>query len=179
MYFVAKHHALAVALHELAEERFAGAVRVDIGGVDEIAPGLAESVVDFCASSFAAPHPQSSPKVIVPSAASETRSPQCPGSLYFITFLSGVCLLSISGSLHTKPSRLRYRSQAPGNAAVGRDFRTGFGAVCLRRTGFVFSFFLLSPCFIREHCQNRDRMRPKHLYYRLNRSEVSLWNCDT
>ena len=43
--FRGQHHALAVALHELAEERFARPVGVEIGGLNEIAPGLAEGVV--------------------------------------------------------------------------------------------------------------------------------------
>jgi hypothetical protein len=43
--FRGHHHALAVALHKLAEEGFARPVRVHVRGVDEIAPGLAESVV--------------------------------------------------------------------------------------------------------------------------------------
>src|SRR5713226_6523895 len=43
----------------------------------------------FCASAFGEPHPNSSPKVIVPRAASETRSPHLPSNLYFIiVFLS-------------------------------------------------------------------------------------------
>jgi hypothetical protein len=36
------------------------------------------------ASAFGDPHPRSFPKVIVPSAASETRSPLLPSNLYFI-----------------------------------------------------------------------------------------------
>src|SRR5258708_40020676 len=45
--FGGQDDALAVALHKLAEERFARPVRVEVGGVDEIAPGIAESVVDL------------------------------------------------------------------------------------------------------------------------------------
>src|SRR5712671_5147965 len=48
----------------------------------------------FCASAFGEPHPHSSPKVIVPRAASETRSPLLPSNLYFMFLL----LLSFSNS---------------------------------------------------------------------------------
>ena len=43
--FGSDYHTLTVIFHELAEKRFAGAVSVKVGGVDEISAGLAESVV--------------------------------------------------------------------------------------------------------------------------------------
>src|SRR5437879_5108432 len=52
----------------------------------KLPPASRNASYTFLASSFAAPQPQSSPKVMVPSAASETRSPECPSSLYFTTF---------------------------------------------------------------------------------------------
>ncbi len=45
--FRSQHHALAVVLHELAQEGFAGSVGVEICGVDEIAAGFAERVVNL------------------------------------------------------------------------------------------------------------------------------------
>jgi hypothetical protein len=59
-------------------KQFAGSVGVDVRGVNEIATGLAKRAVHFSGFVLAAPQPQSSPKVIVPSAASETRSPLLP-----------------------------------------------------------------------------------------------------
>src|SRR6185369_856915 len=50
----------------------------------KLPPASRKASYTFRASSFAAPQPQSSPKVIVPSAASETRSPLLPKSLYLI-----------------------------------------------------------------------------------------------
>ena len=41
--------ALALAVHELAEETFACAVGVNVGGVDEVAAGFEEGVVDLAA----------------------------------------------------------------------------------------------------------------------------------
>ena len=73
-----------MALHKFAEERFARPVGVEVGGVDEIAPASRKASYTFRASSLAAPQPQSSPKVMVPSAASETRSPLLPKSRYRI-----------------------------------------------------------------------------------------------
>jgi hypothetical protein len=73
-----------VVIHELAEKRFARSVYVKVGGVDEIAARLAEGIVHLLASSLAEPQPHSSPKVMVPSAASETRSPELPNSRYRI-----------------------------------------------------------------------------------------------
>ena len=43
--FRGQDHALAMVLHKLAEKRFARPVGVKVRGVDEIAPGLAESIV--------------------------------------------------------------------------------------------------------------------------------------
>src|SRR5262249_21549304 len=43
--FRGQHDALAMALHEFPEERFAVAVGVEVGGIDEVPPGLAERVV--------------------------------------------------------------------------------------------------------------------------------------
>src|SRR5260370_33574058 len=43
--FRSEHDALAMPFHEIAEKRFAGPIRVDIGSVDEIAAGVAEGVV--------------------------------------------------------------------------------------------------------------------------------------
>src|SRR5215467_7956361 len=54
----------------------------------KLPPASRKALYTFCASSLAAPQPQSSPKVIVPSAASDTRSPEFPSSLYFIFSLS-------------------------------------------------------------------------------------------
>src|SRR5215469_718595 len=62
---------------------------------------------NFFASSLPAPHPQSSPKVMAPSATSETRNPEFPSSLYFIS-PSSISLGSLS-----------YRSQAAGSAITG------------------------------------------------------------
>src|SRR5580704_10977090 len=45
--FSSEHDALAMASHKIAEKRFAGPIRVDIGSVDEIAAGVAEGVVYF------------------------------------------------------------------------------------------------------------------------------------
>ena len=49
----------------------------------KLPPASRKASYTFRASSFEAPQPQSSPKVIVPSAASETRSPLLPKSRYF------------------------------------------------------------------------------------------------
>jgi hypothetical protein len=38
-----------LAVQELAEETFTGAVGVDVGGVDEVATGFEEGVVDLAA----------------------------------------------------------------------------------------------------------------------------------
>src|SRR5580700_7247110 len=50
----------------------------------KLPPASRKASYTFRDSSLAAPQPQSSPKVIVPSAASETRSPLLPKSRYFI-----------------------------------------------------------------------------------------------
>jgi hypothetical protein len=81
---VAITKALTVALHKLAEERFAGPVRVEVSGVDEISTSIAESVIDLSRLVLgSAPTPLFA-KVIVPSAASETLSPLLPKSRYRI-----------------------------------------------------------------------------------------------
>ena len=41
-----------MAVHELAEETFTCAVGVDVGGVDEVAAGFEEGVVDLAALLF-------------------------------------------------------------------------------------------------------------------------------
>ena len=68
-----------------------GGVNMRIGIIETIAfammkspPASRKASYTFRASSFAAPQPQSSPRVIVPSAASETRSPLLPKSRYRI-----------------------------------------------------------------------------------------------
>src|SRR5260370_40763496 len=43
--FRGQHHARAMVLHKLAEKRFARPVCVKVGGVDEISPRFAKSVV--------------------------------------------------------------------------------------------------------------------------------------
>src|SRR5260370_34981688 len=45
--FRGKHHALAMAVHKVAEERFARPVRVVVGWVAEIAPSPWEGSVSF------------------------------------------------------------------------------------------------------------------------------------
>src|SRR5882672_7531669 len=50
----------------------------------KLPPAARNASYTFRASSLAAPQPQSSPKVIVPSAASETRRPLLPKSRYFM-----------------------------------------------------------------------------------------------
>src|SRR5262245_54791570 len=54
----------------------------------KLPPASRKALYTFCASSLAAPQPQSSPKVIVPRAISDTLSPEFPSSLYFISLLS-------------------------------------------------------------------------------------------
>jgi len=71
-----------MAFHELAEKRFARSVCVKVGGVDEISASLAEGVVHLARLILSRTQPHSSPKVMVPSAASETRSPELPKSRY-------------------------------------------------------------------------------------------------
>ena len=44
-----QHDPVPMARHELAEQRFAGAVGVDVGGVDEVAARLQKGVVDLAA----------------------------------------------------------------------------------------------------------------------------------
>jgi hypothetical protein len=43
--FGGQHDTLAMAVHELAKKRFARPLRVDIGAVDKVAAGLAESII--------------------------------------------------------------------------------------------------------------------------------------
>src|SRR5882762_5897302 len=76
-----------MALHELTQEFLACAISVEIRRVNEVSACLAVGTMTFCASAFGDPHPDSSPKVMVPSDASETRSPLLPSNLYFIIVL--------------------------------------------------------------------------------------------
>src|SRR6266446_6315025 len=78
------NHARAVSFDELAKERLARAVGVNVSSVNEIAADSRKALYTFCASSLGAPQPQSSPKVMVPRANSDTRNPDLPRSRYFI-----------------------------------------------------------------------------------------------
>ena len=73
--------AVPVVRHELAQKLFAGAVRVVVGGVDEVAARLEEGVVDLAALFLRGTPAPSSPKVIVPRHSSDTRRPLLPSSL--------------------------------------------------------------------------------------------------
>src|SRR5580704_14459566 len=76
-----------MSLHELTQEFLARAAGVEIRGVYEVSARLAVGFIDFLRFSLWGSHPHSSPKVIVPSDASETRSPLLPSNLYFIIVL--------------------------------------------------------------------------------------------
>jgi len=73
-----------MVLHKLAEKRFARPVCVKVGGVDEIPPRLAKAVVHLARFVLVRTPAPFVAEVIVPSAASETRSPELPKSRYFM-----------------------------------------------------------------------------------------------
>src|SRR5882672_547747 len=77
----------------------------------KLPPASRKASYTFRASSFAAPQPQSSPKVIVPRAASDTRSPEFPSSLYFILFSLFNCRLNLRCPLTFPSCRQRRRRQ--------------------------------------------------------------------
>src|SRR5215468_4786442 len=77
----------------------------------KLPPASRKALYTFCASSLAAPQPQSSPKVIVPSAASDTRRPEFPSSLYFIFFSLFNCRLTLRCPLTFPSCRQRRRRQ--------------------------------------------------------------------
>jgi hypothetical protein len=70
-----------MSFEKLAEKGLTGALRVNVGGINEVTAHFPKSVIDFFASFSDEPQPQSSPKVIVPRQNSETRSPDFPKSL--------------------------------------------------------------------------------------------------
>src|SRR6202030_2196570 len=74
----------------------------------KLPPASRKASYTFRASSLAAPQPQSSPKVIVPSAVSETRSPLLPKSRYFIMNL----LFFVNRLLPATAERLVYLDYA-------------------------------------------------------------------
>lgn len=47
VYLVDQHNTMAMAIHEVADERFTRSICVDVSRVDEISTGIAESIVHF------------------------------------------------------------------------------------------------------------------------------------
>src|SRR5262249_40358941 len=99
----------------------------------KLPPASRNASYTFRASSFAAPQPQSLPKVIVPRAASDTRRPEFPSSLYFILFSLFNCYLDLHYSLTFPSRRQRYHRQR---------FAGSFGRFSLRFACFSLSFLL-------------------------------------
>jgi hypothetical protein len=70
-----------MSFEKLTEKGLARPIRVDVGGINEIAARFPKSVIDFFRVVFGRAPAQSSPKVIVPRQNSETRNPDFPKSL--------------------------------------------------------------------------------------------------
>src|SRR5712691_7553502 len=84
-------------------------------------------------TSGGAPQPQSSPKVMVPSATSEIRTPDLPKSLYLMTFPRFLGWAATSGQRGPQvpgPGRTPRPAGRPGNHLVGNYHLKRRGAAC-------------------------------------------------